>query len=199
MRDADAALAGMRADLAKLGLAERTAIVLVGDHGEELFERGQFGHGATLHQEVLATPLVIWFPDGIAPQTVESAVDGVDLYPTVLDLAGIGANPEAQGASLLPVGEQRRGSPAFSRLPGRGRAMVMGRYKLIVPRAGAHELYDLAADPGERHNLMGSLPNVERMARNVFGLRVAYEAAWQRRRWGSAADLTAAFASDHGL
>ncbi len=198
VRDADSAFGTVLADLVELGIADQTAIVLVGDHGEELFERGNIGHGETLFQEALATPLVVWFPAAIEPRTVETPVDAVDVYSTVLELAGIGANPEAQGASLLPV-SAAEDAPAFSHLPGHGRSMVAGRYKLVVPRAGSHQLYNLVDDPLERTNLMGSLPNVERYLRNLFGLRVGYEAAWQRRRWGSAANLTAAFAEDHGI
>ncbi len=198
VRDADSAFGTVLADLVELGIADKTAIVLVGDHGEELFERGNIGHGETLFQEALATPLIVWFPAAIEARTVEAPVDAVDVYTTVLELAGIGANAEAQGASLLPVGVEPDG-PAFSHLPGHGRSMVVGRYKLVVPRARPHQLYNLVDDPRERTNLMGSLPNVERYLRNLFGLRVGYEAAWQRRRWGSAAHLKPAFAEDHGI
>jgi arylsulfatase A-like enzyme len=198
VRDADDALATVLEDLVELDIADRTAIVVVGDHGEELFERGSFGHGDALFQEQLAAPLILWYPGAVEPRAVESVVDAVDVYTTVLDLAGISANPEAQGASLLPVVDPPA-STAFAHLPDHGRVAIAGRYKLVVPRTGPHQLYDLVADPRERENLMGTMPTAERYLRNLFGLHAALEPAWQTRRWGTPANLAPAFAADHGL
>jgi choline-sulfatase len=202
VQDADRAFGNMLNDLKKLGIADRTAVVLVGDHGEELWERGNLGHGASLYREVLEVPLIIWFPRGLPARVVDEPVEAADVYPSVLELAGIAPNAEAQGLSLLPLarGADRAHAVALANLPGRARAVVAGRYKLIVPRAGPHELYDLTDDPGELSNQMGSLPVVERFLRTVFGLRVAYENAWQRRRWGAPnGALLPAFAEDHGI
>jgi choline-sulfatase len=147
-------------------------------------------------------PLVIAPAGPARPGTVEHRVGLVDLYATALDLAGIAVNPESQGTGLLPwsaEGAPRRPHPVFSHLPGRARAVALGRYKLIVPLRGAHELYDLEADPEERDNLTGRRPIAERALRNVFGLGVTYERSWSRQRWGRADSVSSAFASDHGL
>lgn len=202
VRDADDAFGAMLAELTELGLADRTAVVLVGDHGEALFDRGDaFGHGSALRDEQLRTPLAIRAP-GLAPARIDAPVAAVDVYATVLDLAGIGLNPEAQGRSLLPlargVGDVAPRA-VFAVLPGRERALRLGPWKLIVPRVGAHELYDLAADPREQTNAMTTNPIAARCLRSVFGLGVAYEAAWRQRRWGAPHRLTPAFAADHAM
>lgn len=208
VRDANAAFATMLADLAKLGVADRTAIVVVGDHGEELFERGYFGHGSDLYQEVLHVPLVV-APAGMsAGMTVDTDVELVDVYATTLDLAGIAVDPASQGRSLLPLADPRHPDAVWARLMPNptgaellnwGRALKLGRYKFIVPLRGPHELFDLERDPGEVDNLMGSVPLVERYVRNVFGIAMTYRNVWSRRRWGPPDAVTAAFAADQGL
>ncbi|WP_428262934.1 sulfatase-like hydrolase/transferase [Haliangium sp.] len=200
VRDADAAFAAMLDDLVELGLADRTAVVLVGDHGEELWERGGFGHGSHLHQEVLRVPLILAWT-GVSPGTRADPVSLVDLVPTVLDLAGTPADPLLPGRSLLapPGPDDLLPAPVFSHLPGRARAVIAGSYKLVVPLRGRPALYDLGADPGERQDLAGQRPLVERYLHNLFGLGVAYQDVWSRRRWGHPGNLRAAFSADHGL
>ena len=203
VRDADQAFAQMLDDLEELGIADRTAVVLVGDHGEELFERGGFGHGSHLHQEVLRVPLVIAHP-GHTGQGSGTVVDWdaslVDFHATVLGLAGIPPGPDSQGGSLLAAHrDPGLPPPIFTHLPGQGRSLGLGRYKLVVPLHGKHELYDLRTDPGEQQNLLGTMPVVERYLRNVFGIGVAYQPVWRRQRWGHPGNVKPAFAADHGL
>lgn len=202
VRDADAAFGEMLADLDELGVADRTAVILVADHGEELWERDSFGNGQSLYQEVVQVPLVIRAPGqaGLGPVVVDQDVSLVDVYATALDLAGISAGPETQGMSLLALDRDAPlPRPIFSHLPGHGRSLKLDRYKLVVRLRGAPQLFDLAADPGERHDRMGTLPMIERYMRNVFGIGVAYQSAWSRSRWGAANNMGPAFAADHGL
>ncbi len=202
VRDADAAFGAMLADLDKLGLADRTAVILVADHGEELFERGGFGHGSHLYEEVLHVPLAIRLPGQRSAAEVDVGVELVDVYATALDLAGIATNPDAHGQSLLGMAAGVRTSalrPRFAYLPGRGRALLLGRYKFVAGLRGSRRLYDLIADPEEHKNLMADQPLIGRYMRNVFGIGVAYEQVWSRRRWGSPNQLSEAFAADHGL
>lgn len=193
VRDADAALAAAIEDLRELDLLSRTAIVVVGDHGEELFEDGRLGHGHSLSPVQLLSPLIVWYPARVAPRRIDEAVDAVDVYATVLDLAGVPLNPEAQGRSLLAAS----GGPAFARLPGWGRAVVAGGYAFVVPRAGPRALYDLRADPAATVAL-DAHPRVVRWLRGLLGLHAAYERAWRKARWGTPDALAPAFAADHG-
>jgi len=199
--DVDAAFGTMLADLEELGIADRTAVVLVGDHGEELFERGAVGHGATLRDEVLRTPLVVFMPGALESVRVEATVGAVDVYATVLDLAGVAPGPGAQGQSVLPLGRPGASAPrpAFSHLPNVGRAVTLAGYRLIVPAVRGHQLYEIGAGPGTEGDLMGERPVIERYLRNAFGLHVAYESAWRVVRWGTPDVVTDAFAADQGL
>ncbi len=225
VRDADAAFGEMLRDLEQLGVAERTAVVLVSDHGEELWERGGFGHGGSLHQELTHVPLVVAPAGSLGPGgeravsgCVDSAASTIDLHATVLGLAGLAAGPRVQGRDLLAsdgASGLRACSPAsvapdswtppagypraiFGYLPGQARSVIVGRHKLIVPTYGRPQLYDLASDPDERADRYGQRPLVERYLRTVFGIGVGYETAWSRQRWGQPNNLQPAFSADHG-
>ncbi|MCP4804224.1 MAG: sulfatase [Proteobacteria bacterium] len=73
------------------------AVVLTSDHGEYLGEHGLYGHSATVHPEVLDVPLVLWAPGVEGGQRIDTPVQLQDVFPTVLDLAGV----EQDGWSLL--------------------------------------------------------------------------------------------------
>jgi arylsulfatase A-like enzyme len=89
------------AQLKRLGLSDRTIVIILSDHGEEFGEHGGMGHGRTLHQEVLRVPLVIAAPGLLAPTQVITPTSLLDLAPTVLELLGLEAIPGQRGVSLV--------------------------------------------------------------------------------------------------
>lgn len=195
VRDADAAFEEMLADLATLGIAEQTAVILVSDHGQELFERGAFGHGYELYDEIRHIPLAIAGP-GISATQVRVNVDLTDVYPTALALAGISANPEIQGENLLPY---TRGATAIAPRPvfavmDNQRAVTIGDLTLIEGKTS--ELYQTG---NENTNVIEKRPIATRLLRIALGLHTEYREEWSRRRWGTELRMTEAFAADHGL
>jgi hypothetical protein len=91
--------------LDRLGLADSTLVVLTADHGEELLEEGWVGHASTsgeakLVPELLRVPLLVRGPGIRRGAVVRELVQGLDLAPTLLDLAGLPIPPECQGKSL---------------------------------------------------------------------------------------------------
>ena len=54
-RNLDSVLAGVLAELDQAGVRSQTVILVVGDHGEELFEHGYLGHGTSISFEQNAT------------------------------------------------------------------------------------------------------------------------------------------------
>lgn len=153
--------------LEEKGLAEQTIVAITSDHGEELFERGQFDHGDTLFEEATHVPLILYAPGRIpAGRVVDGAISQVDLPATLLDLAGLG-DRHGQGRSLRPLWEgqepagQRR---AFAEVIGHGAEPLSAAWawpwKLIrreTKASGVKEwLFDLAADPQEQRDLSAS-------------------------------------------
>jgi len=149
--------------LETLGLAEKTLIVLAGDHGEAFGEHKELGHQVFCYEETQHVPL-IFVPPGreFRGRRLRERVSLVDVLPTVLDLCGLPPQKQVQGRSLVPAMRNKS-------LPDRdlyfeslfanetlGCAPLTGIYRrdlkwIDLPRP---ELYDLASDPGERSNLV---------------------------------------------
>jgi arylsulfatase A-like enzyme len=163
---ADAHLGRIFAALKKEGLWDKTAIVVFADHGESFGEHrfaGQpmYFHGETLYSEVLHVPLMFRVP-GRAPRHVPERVMLLDLGPTLVDLLGLARPASFVGRSLLPAlgGAPLAEVPVWAELlPATAwqhswRVLIDGNWKLIDRISeNALELYDIAADPGEQHNL----------------------------------------------
>lgn len=82
-------------ELRTSGVLDSAVLVVTSDHGEELFDHGGFGHGKSLHAEMLDVPLLIRPPGGAPPRRIEEPVSQIDLPATLLDLLDL-APPEEQ-------------------------------------------------------------------------------------------------------
>jgi arylsulfatase A-like enzyme len=121
------------------------------DHGEGFGDHGEWFHGNSIHEEEVAVPLLIKYPGQTSGSVVQTPISQVDILPTVLDTLGYPVPSHVQGHSLRNPGElQNRQLLAESVA---GRALRWGSLKLIVAAQGKRELYDLAKDPEESHNL----------------------------------------------
>jgi arylsulfatase A-like enzyme/tetratricopeptide (TPR) repeat protein len=137
-------------------------VVLTADHGESRGEHGEKTHGLFAYEATLKVPLVLWGP-GVAPGRDLRPARLVDLFPTVLQAARVPMPAPAPGRPF--PGRSLLGPPVaipedcyFEALsanfnlrwaPLRG-AIHRGRKFIDLPLP---EVYDLARDPGERHNL----------------------------------------------
>ena len=158
-------LAGL---LAAQGDLENTLVVVTGDHGERLFEDGRIDHGGPwLDQAVVHIPMIAWGAGVPASRRIAPVVRSIDLFPTLLDVAGAAPPALVQGKSLVPLIWKGDGPPppsreAFSRAGPRAYALRMGRYKLRIRRGQERALYDLRTDPRERRDLVASKPRIAR-------------------------------------
>jgi arylsulfatase A-like enzyme/thioredoxin-like negative regulator of GroEL len=154
------------------GLAGKTLIVLVGDHGESLGAHGEGTHGYFVYDCVLHVPFLVATPfAGLQGKRVASQVSTADVFPTILDLVNVALPAKAQGRSLVPLmfdPTKRDDVPAYgeSMAPNLQfgwsalHALRTARYKYIdAPKA---ELYDLGRDADEQTNLLAQIPDVAR-------------------------------------
>ena len=164
--------------LASRGLLENTVIVFLSDHGEALNkeeDHGDLWHGANLFDEVIRVPLLISGP-GLTPGRVSTPVTLLDVLPTLRELAGLPTDPTLRGISLVPSlkGKEQAHPPVFFEKvrkshdlnwpPGRRMlGMVQWPYKVVwTPYYNSFQIYDLAADPSERKNILRKLPVEQR-------------------------------------
>lgn len=148
------------ARLEKLGVRDRSLIMVSADHGEAFGEHQSSGHAATLYEEVLRVPLVVQGP-GVPHKNRGEAVGLIDLGPTILDLFEQPTPASFMGQSLVPLlmGDKtplRRPIAAEARAL---RSMVFDdSIKVIHNRQRDRlEVYDLKEDPKEAHNLADEL------------------------------------------
>jgi arylsulfatase A-like enzyme/Flp pilus assembly protein TadD len=151
-------------------------VVVTSDHGEGLGEHGEPTHGLFIYDSTIRVPLVIAGPGIPAGRVPKSLARGIDIAPTLLDLAGVRAPGSVEGRSLRPLWEGRSGreEPAyveslFGRL-GFGWAPLHGLRErdLMFIDAPRPEIYDLRADPGQARNLAADrVEDLARMKRAV--------------------------------
>ncbi len=141
-------------------------VVVTSDHGELFGEHDLIEHRGNVYAELLQVPLVIAAPGRLPTGVrIDTPVQLQDVYPTLLELAGIERNPKG---SLVPVagGAPREGpvlaaawpSNIWARLGGERFSHVSYLYRegddaLIWNTGGKTELYDLGRDPKMRHDL----------------------------------------------
>jgi arylsulfatase A-like enzyme len=169
------------AALERRGLLDETLVVLTSDHGELLGEHHLLDHQYSVHEPLLRVPLVLRHPRLVSSGREPRPVMNLDLFVTLLGLAGVPqAAKNARGVDLLaPRAERARLSeypfaprkyvgltslawPDFDPTPffRSLRAFRSGTLKYVQASDGTHELYDLAEDPGEMRSLVNEKPEV---------------------------------------
>ncbi|MDF7798618.1 sulfatase [Pontiellaceae bacterium B1224] len=136
--------------------ATNTIVVLWGDHGYHMGEKNTFQKN-TLWDRSGVTPLIIKAPGMTTNAECSSVVSLLDLYPTLVDLAGLPANEKVRGRTLKPLLEDPTliwEFPAFTYKYGT-EATQLGDLRYIKYEDGSQELYDHASDPDEWTNLAG--------------------------------------------
>ncbi|HSD28110.1 MAG TPA: sulfatase-like hydrolase/transferase, partial [Vicinamibacteria bacterium] len=158
---ADAQVAVLLDTLDRLDLWKDTVVVLAGDNGFHLGEHGGLFRKDTLFEEALHVPLVVAAPGLEHPGAVVRApVELLDVYPTIVQLAGLPAVPGLDARSLGPLLAHPDGpghGPALSyrrvQPPARGWSLRTETARYTLWPDGSEELYDLRWRAGELDNL----------------------------------------------
>jgi len=186
--------------LEQKGHLDDTMIVLLADHGDEMYEHGKIGHGQSLHEELVHIPYVISYPPLFpAGKVVDEGVELVDVLPTIVDALGGKVPADAQGESLVPLAQGDGAGyprPAIASQYELAHTMRLGRWKLWVGGSGDVKLIDAAADPMGRTELQADHPYERRFVTDALSLWMAYQSKWKKSRWGVASNLKPAFAAD---
>ena len=179
-----------------------TLIIFTADHGEELYDHGWWLHARTVFDELIRVPLIMrWDGRLSAGRRVQDIVRLLDLTPTIAAAVGLEPSSDWAGLDLLPYlsgGATLPRLSAFARAWTHNRplraGLVVGHKKLVLfnrnerqyqpgdnerialsvdrRRIPHRALYDLAADPGERDNLLEAAPDhpdLVRLQRGIHG------------------------------
>lgn len=150
-------------ELAAVGAADDTIIVLWGDHGFHLGDHGVWGKHTTM-ERAARHPMIVQAP-GREGVIVTDIVEALDIYPTLLELAGFAVPDYLQGRSLAGLieggsGEDSIAITMYRRLGAYGYSLRTDRYRYtewVAPdgTVAYRDLYDMHDDPGERRNIAG--------------------------------------------
>jgi len=184
VRQVDDSIGRLLEELEAAGVADDTAVVLAGDHGEEFLEHGHLSHYPKLYEELIHVPFVVDVP-GVEGRRVERQVGLDDVPPTAVDLVGVDAPGEWQGSSLAPTvleGEAPPDEPVVS-VTVRGESVTTqpiprdledgdllvsvrdGEWTYVENvETGERELYADATDPGQQTDLAEDPTDEQRAA-----------------------------------
>ena len=157
------------AALKETGLATNTIIFFFSDNGGAKYDfydnTPLRDHKGTLYEGGIRVPFLAVYPGRIAPGSVcDTPVITLDVFATACRLAQakLPAVKPLDSADMLPVliGETKTAAHEnlFWNFPSFGAAVSSGNLKLVVPKAGDPELFDLAADIGEKNDLAQARP-----------------------------------------
>lgn len=177
---ADAQLGRLLETMDLLKLWENTMVIVIGDHGYHLGEHSWWNK-VTVYELGARSPMMVWMPGakGMGKPT-NAIIEFIDLYPTLIDYAGLKPPHKLSGTSLRPVFEDPAHpgkDAAFTQVNrgqnvGRSVRTTRWRYTEWGPdgKAGI-ELYDHQSDDGEYHNLADQPEHAE--TRKLLAKRLA--------------------------
>lgn len=191
-------LAGLRAR----GLREKTIVVVLADHGENLGDHGLLSHQFCLYDSLLKIPMLVSGPQPLPPGTRRGAtVQITDILPAILQLCGIGQPGIVSGTAFarmfgsggdgdpsepgrvgmaeyqLPVGalaRLKKVAPDFDQGHLRRRLYTLreGPWKIIASPGQPPELYNLDHDPEELQDLSRARPAVAERLLKMLEVRL---------------------------
>ena len=153
----DSQVGRLLAAVDEAGLTDDTIIVVWSDHGWHLGEKGITGKNS-LWERATRVPLIFAGP-GVQPgQRCTRPAELLDIYPTLIEIAGLPARDDLEGLSLVPQlrdAAAARERPAITTHNAGNHGVRSERWRYIRYADGGEELYDMQSDPREWTNLAG--------------------------------------------
>ncbi len=151
-----------------MNLTNRTVILIYSEHGEFFGEHQLEGHGKALYEEELRVPLIVRAPS-LKPKSIDNLVQLIDIYPTLLDIAGIPIPTHTGAVSFAGILYGRKDARENIHIVAQHESdefvIRTDRWKLFVharDRQAYYELYDMHADPHERNDVSRDNPDIVR-------------------------------------
>lgn len=148
------------------GVADNTIVVVWGDHGWHLGEKGITGKN-TLWEDGTRVPLIFAGPGVGRGAKCDQPAELLDIYPTLIELCGLTPKADLEGLSLKPQLTQAntpRDRPAITTHNQGNHAIRSQRYRYIRYADGSEEFYDHQSDPNEWYNVIDQVqhkPQIE--------------------------------------
>jgi arylsulfatase A-like enzyme len=189
VREVDGHARGLFQILERHGALEESTVIVTTDHGEEFGEHGGLSHDGKMHAELVHVPQMVFNPPEGGGVTCDRLVSGLDIPPTIMSLLGLPPHPNFQGRPLFPLSAYPE-SACYGEAVGKLSHRIkdtdrpayycrQGDLKIMYREEDERwELYDLAKDPAEKRNIIGSSPMAEELRARLLP-RVRREPRWK--------------------
>jgi arylsulfatase A-like enzyme len=190
--------------LDSLGLADRTLVILFSDNGGAHYRGITSNHPlregkGTLYEGGVRVPLVVRWPGTVSPGSIcRQPVLSTDFYPTILELTRLQGdakhNADLDGVSLMPLLDEPAATLKrdflcwhyphyYYGMNTPVSSIRQGDWKLLEYfKDGRLELYNLASDPGEKHDVSATRPDLAKQLRiRLHSWRQSVDAALPTR------------------
>ncbi|XP_068941242.1 arylsulfatase K isoform X3 [Petaurus breviceps papuanus] len=175
--ETDAMLGEIILTLYQLNLLQKTVVIFTSDHGELAMDHRQF-YKMSMYEASSHVPLLIMGPGIKANLHVPDLVSLVDIYPTLLDIAGVPLHQNLSGYSLVPLSSEASSNNSKSTRPhpswilsefhgcnvnASTYMLRIDKWKYIAYSDGASsppQLFDLSSDPDELTNIATRFPEI---------------------------------------
>jgi iduronate 2-sulfatase len=145
----------------RLKLRDKTVIILFGDHGYHLGEKGKWSKHNSVFEVACRVPMIVCLPGGAAGKSSPRTVQLLDIFPTFCEAAGVAPPPDMEGHSLVPLAKdpQAQWSHAAYTVcrngPAVGESVCNERYRYseFTGGSGGALLFDHQTDPHEMKNV----------------------------------------------
>jgi len=165
------------------GIADNTIIFYLSDHGDYAGAHGLWAKGLPCYREAYNICCMVGGA-GVAAKgtTCDAPVSLADMAPTILELAGVKTDSHFAGGSLVPFLSGASTTPSWrtelytqsngNEVYGIQRAVWNKEWKYVYNAFDYDQLYHLASDPLEYHNVIDepvNTPVVKEMCRKLWG------------------------------
>lgn len=172
----DESVGRVRKALKDKGIADNTVVILLSDQGGLYSNaplRGGKTGGDTLAEGGARVPFMIHYP-GVTKAYTETdvPVQSIDVYPTLIEIASGKEckDKQIQGVSLLPLLKgkslKKRALYGFRSYEDQYASVMLGDWKMIKYHSGKYQMYNIANDPTESHDLTGQGLRMEKKLKN---------------------------------
>lgn len=139
------------------GQLDDTVFIFIGDHGENIGNKGLIGHSLSLNDSLLRVPMMVSYPENSGGDVREQLVQLHDLFPTIIEEAGLSDQVSGRDAVRLPKEESDKGRDyaiaEYLGSPFKGIQKIIRKYPEVDYGQYDYEIKSIYSDQAEKYTI----------------------------------------------